>query len=112
MILLRVELLRKSRQSGYHKEVRATYSWHRVQGNRLETDQIVAGWDRLGDCCRPGGVVSDHFARSPLAIVHGSRQETSLLNLEPGEGLSVDTRAGRTGACGEVGQLHYVSVQV
>lgn len=65
-----------------------------MQGNRLETDEIVTGRDGGRDGGRPGRVVGDHLAGAPSAAVDGSRKETGLVNLEPAEAVRVDASTG------------------
>ena len=77
-----------------------------MESNGLETDEVVAGGHSAWNGCGPGRVVSNHLAVSPLAVVDGTRQETGFVNLEPLEGVRVDTSAGGTRALCEVGQLN------
>ena len=53
--------------SKYERDVAiaSTYSGHRVKRNRLESDQIVTGWDGRWNSCRPRGVIGNHLARTP-----------------------------------------------
>lgn len=107
---LRVELLHNA-ISIYYWEGRGrsdTYSGQGVEGNSLEPDEVVAGRDGLRDGGRPGGVVSDHHAVTPLAVEDRAREETSLVDLEPLERVGIDTRARRARAFSEVCQLNEV----
>jgi len=74
-----------------------------VEGDGLETDEIVAIRDGCGNGGRPRAVLRDHLAISPRTAVDGAGEETGLVDLEPFEAVRVDTSAGAT-AVGEVGQ--------
>ena len=53
-----------------------------MQGNGLETDEVVTRWDDGRDGSRPGRVLSDHQSCSPRAVVNGTAEETGLIDLE------------------------------
>ena len=48
---------------------RWTYSRKRVQRNRLESDEVVAAGDRLGDGGRPRRVLRDHDTVTPDSVI-------------------------------------------
>lgn len=77
-----------------------------VESDGLEADEVVARRNRRGDRGRPGRVISDHLACGPASAVDGSGKETSFVDLEPLQGVGVDSRAGGSGALREVSQLH------
>lgn len=76
-----------------------------MQGDRLEPDEVVARGHGGRDRRRPRRVVRDHLAGGPLAAADGARQQTSLVDLEPLQGLGGRACAGRAGALCEVGEL-------
>ena len=76
-----------------------------MKGDGLKTDQVVAGRDGRGDRCCPRRVVGDHLASTPGAVIDGAGEQTSLVDLEPLESVSIDTRTGRARALSQVGQL-------
>lgn len=53
-----------------------------VQGDRLETNEVVSRGDGGGDGRRPGGVLVNHLAGTPVAISDGARDKTGLVDLE------------------------------
>ena len=71
-----------------------------VHGDDLVTEDVVAGGKSLGDSGDPGVVVLDQVGGSPLL---GSDINTSLVDLDPLEGLDISIGAV-TGALGDVGK--------
>lgn len=65
-----------------------------MKSDGLETDEVVARGDGGWDSGRPGRVVGDHLAVCPGAVEYGAGEETSLVDLEPLEGVRVDASAG------------------
>ena len=63
-------------------ENQGTYSGHRVESDSLKANQVVSGWDRGRNGCRPGAVLLDHQTSTPEAIVDSSVKETSLVDFE------------------------------
>ena len=58
-----------------------------MERDSLETDEIVARGNSGGNGGGPGRVLGDHLAVGPLTVVDSTGQETSLVNLEPLEGV-------------------------
>lgn len=53
-----------------------------MQGNGLETDEVVARGDSGRDGGGPGGVLVNHLAITPVTVVDGTGKETGLVDLE------------------------------
>lgn len=68
-------------------------SRHRVEGDGLEANQVLAWWDRRGNNCRPSRVLRNHDARCPCAAIDSAINETGFLNLEPLCSGGIDIRA-------------------
>jgi hypothetical protein len=68
-----------------------TYRRQCVQGNSLESDEVVAAGDCAGDGSSPAAVLLNHLASAPETRKNGSRDETSLIDLElhPGKNIKI-----------------------
>lgn len=77
-----------------------------MQRNCLETNQVIATRHGRGDSGSPRRVLGNHLPVTPVAVIHGARDESRLINLEPFQARSVGAGAGRSGALGQVDQLH------
>lgn len=53
-----------------------------MQGNCLETDEVVAAWDGAGDGSSPAAVLLDHLVGRPETFGNSSREEAGLIDFE------------------------------
>lgn len=53
-----------------------------MEGNSLETDEVVARGNGGRDGGRPGRVLVNHLARPPVPVADSSGDQAGLVNLE------------------------------
>lgn len=44
-----------------------------MEGDGLETDQVVSAGHSFGDSGGPGAVISDHLSRAPRSAINSAR---------------------------------------
>jgi len=89
--------------------LRVHLSGKRVKSDGLETDEVVARGNGLGDRRRPTRVLRDHQAITPEPIVNGAVDEARLVDLEPLGSRSIERRTIAV-AVSQVGQHRAISM--